>query len=42
MTFIGIREADIITTEFKAFCTECNICREIRDFKRSKFIVINI
>jgi len=42
MTFIGIGEPRISTMEFRAFCTECNIYREIKDFRKSKFIVINI
>ena len=30
--FIGIRQPRISTTELMAFCTECNIYREIKDF----------
>jgi hypothetical protein len=42
VTFVGIREPKISSTEFKAFCTECNIYREIKDFRKSRFIVIKI
>jgi len=42
VAFVGIREPKISSTEFKAFCIECNIYREIKEFRRSRFLVIKI
>ncbi|MFL6391026.1 MAG: hypothetical protein ACJ71E_03130 [Nitrososphaeraceae archaeon] len=41
-TFVAIREPQISSTEFRAFYTECNIYREIKEFRKGKFILIQI
>jgi hypothetical protein len=42
VTFVGVRQPKISSSEFKAFCTRCNIYREIKDFRNSRFIIIKI